>query len=37
MGSCMEIKPVPRLQEVSEQTHVPSYSREPVQDLKPLL
>ena len=37
MGSCMEIKHVPCLQEVSEQTHVPSYSWESVQDLKPLL
>lgn len=37
MGSRIETKPLPTLQEVSGQTSVPYYSEEPVRDLKPLL
>ena len=36
MGSRIEIKHLPTLQAVSGQKNVPSYSEEPVPDLKPL-
>ena len=37
MGFSIYIKPVPPSQEISVQTKVPSYSCEPVEDLKFLL